>query len=70
MSVLGTIWKEAFGLFVDDGAFAAVILIWLTACRFVLPRLGLPAMLPPTFMAAGLIAILVESALRRARRGG
>ncbi len=67
MSVLRLIWAELFGMFVDDGRFAVAILAWLALCGVLLPRLGLPAAVPPVALAAGLCAILVESVLRRRR---
>ena len=67
MGWLRTIWSELFGLFVDDARFAAAILLWLAAGWLLLPRLGLPAKLPPLILFAGLAAILAESAMHRAR---
>jgi hypothetical protein len=68
MKLLNTIVHEAVGMFVDDGAFALAIVVWLAVIaalvRFV-PAVGPwagPALL------AGLVAILVESAVRRARK--
>jgi hypothetical protein len=68
MNWLKTIFDEAVGLFIDDGAFAVAILIlvalvgavtlWASELR---PYCG-----PILFI--GLAAILVESALRRARK--
>jgi len=68
MSWLKRILDEAIGLFVDDGAFALAIVVcvavvgaltlWVSAVR---PYCG-----PILFV--GLAAILVESALRRARK--
>ncbi|MDQ0392211.1 hypothetical protein [Labrys monachus] len=63
-----TILAELIGLFVDDGslALAAAILIGIVA---LLARL---ALLPPVFigamLAAGCVAILLESVFRAARR--
>jgi hypothetical protein len=72
MAWLKTAWSEFFGLFVDDGSFAVAILLWLAVAGLILPRIGLPAALPPAILFAGLVVILVESATRRARgaRGG
>jgi hypothetical protein len=66
MSWLNSIWLEFIGLFVDDGNFAILIVIWLIACGLVLPRLGLPSFLPPIILFAGLVVILARSAVRRA----
>ncbi len=69
MTWIRVIWSEFFGLFVDDGSFAASVLLWLAAAWLILPRIGLPPPLPPAILFAGLVAILVESAARRARGG-
>ncbi len=69
MTSLRTIWSEFIGLFVDDGSLAAAALIWLGAAWLLLPRLPLPPAVPPILLFAGLAAILLESALRRARQG-
>ncbi|WP_187290845.1 hypothetical protein [Hyphomicrobium denitrificans] len=42
MRWLKTIVAEIFGLFVDDGAFALAIIVWLGAVWLVLPRLNVP----------------------------
>ncbi len=69
MPWLKTAAGELLGLFVDDGNFALAIVVWLAAAWLLLPRLGLPPALPPAILFAGLVAILVESAARRARQG-
>lgn len=70
MRALKLAWSGIVGLFVDDTGFAAAILAWLALCWLGLPRLSLPsAALPPAILFAGLAAILVGSAVRRARPG-
>jgi len=64
-----TVWSEFVGLFVDDGNLALAILAWLGVCWLLLPRVGLAPAWPPVVLFAGLVLILVESALRRARLG-
>ena len=68
MRWLRTIWRELFGLFVDDASFAVAILAWVGAVWLLLPHLGLPRAAQGPILFAGLAAILVESAVRRARR--
>ncbi len=70
MSWLRTIGAELVGLFVDDGSLAISVLVWIALCWAVLPRLGLPPLLPPLILFAGLALILVENTLRGARRRG
>jgi len=65
---LKTAWSEFIGLFVDDGSLAVAVLAWLAAAWLLLPRLPLPPALLPVILFAGLALILVESALRGARR--
>jgi hypothetical protein len=59
---------EIFGLFVEDGAFALAIIIWLGALWLVLPYLKVPAALGAIILFLGLASILVESARRRSKR--
>ena len=68
MGWINTIVRETFGLFVEDGSFAAAILIWVAAVWLLLPRLGLSAHGQAVVLFAGLALILLESASRRARR--
>jgi hypothetical protein len=68
MRWIKTVTAEVFGLFVDDGSFAVAILVWLGLCWLLLPRIGVPPAAMGPVLFAGLAAILVESAARRARR--
>lgn len=67
MGTLRAIWSELVGLFIDDVGFAAAILAWLLLAGVGLPKLGLGDPWPALLLFAGLAAILVESAVRRAR---
>jgi len=66
VKTIRTIAAELYGLFVDDGRFALVILVWLAVCWLVLPRLLSPAWLG-IVLVSGLLAALAESTWRRAR---
>jgi hypothetical protein len=76
MNGLRTIFRELFGLFVDDGSLALQILVWLGLTVLLLPYLGwLSAWLSPylsksrgVILFLGLAAILMASAIRYARR--
>ncbi len=70
MKWTGAVAREVFGLFVDDGSFAAAILGWLLLVGLCLPRLGIAAGWEGLTLAGGLVSILVESATRRARKSG
>jgi hypothetical protein len=68
MTWLRSIAGEIFGLFVDDGSFAGAILAWIVVAGFALPRLGLADAGKALILFAGLAAILLTGAIRRARR--
>lgn len=65
---LRSVVREILGLFVDDGSFAIVLLVWAGVVAFVLAHVFARAhWLGPVFFA-GLALILVESVLRAANR--
>jgi hypothetical protein len=68
MKWLKNIFREIFGLFVDDGSFALAILIWLAVVRWATPHLNIPAGITAVILFAGLALILTESATRYSRR--
>lgn len=68
MHWIRTVAAEIFGLFVDDGSFAVAILIWVALVAILLPRADIPTAAKAPVLVIGLVAILVESAVRRARR--
>lgn len=59
--------REVFGLFVDDGSLAITMLVRL-ALLWLLPQLSVSLVWHGVILFAGLLAILLESALRRARQ--
>jgi hypothetical protein len=65
MTWIKNILREIFSLFVDDGAFALAILIWLSIVRWATSRLSSVA--TAIILFAGLALILLESATRYAR---
>ena len=67
MSWLRTALVELWGLFVEDGRYALAIVVWLLLAWRVLPVLDLDRGWNVAILAAGLLAILAESVLRRAR---
>lgn len=70
MTWLRTIAKEMFGLFVDDGIFAILILIWLCAAVFLLPHLGWVPRWRGIVLFFGLALILIGSVSRYTPRSG
>ena len=68
MNWMRTIFREVFGLFVDDGSFAVLILAWLGLTVFLLPHLEWVPRWRGFILFAGLAAILMASAIRYARK--
>jgi len=68
MGWLRSIVREVWGLFVDDGSFAAAIVVWLPLAVLVLPRVGVSTRAAGPALFAGLAAILIESVLRASHR--
>jgi hypothetical protein len=67
MKWLKNVLREIFGLFVDDGAFALAILIWLGLMGWATPHLSISPAFTGLVLFAGLALILIESASRYAR---
>jgi hypothetical protein len=67
MKWLQNIFREIFGLFVDDGSFALAILLWLAIVRWATPHFNIPSGMTGVILFAGLALILAESAVRYSR---
>jgi hypothetical protein len=67
MKWINNIFREIFGLFVDDGAFALAILIWLSFMRWLASHIILSPATIGIVLFAGLALILIESTMRFAR---
>jgi hypothetical protein len=70
MSNVLTVLHELWHLFVDDGAFAAAIVIWPALIWFARAQIGLSGGWAPVVLFAGLICILVASAVAGAKPAG
>jgi hypothetical protein len=68
MQWLKTISSELFRLFVDDGSFAAAIIIWLGISWLLSAHFFQHAEWSGAVLFAGLGLILLESTTRRARK--
>lgn len=68
MNALKAMLREVFGLFVDDGSLAIAVLGWLALLWLLLPQLPVSVVWHGVILFAGLLGILLESALRRARQ--
>ena len=65
---LKAVLRELYGLFVDDNRFAIAIIVWLALPSLARPHLHLSGTWSTALLFAGLVAILIECALRGARR--
>ncbi len=61
------IFRELFGLFVDDGSLAINLLVWTALAGGALALFTDGAWWPAPLMAAGYLAILMENVIRSAR---
>jgi hypothetical protein len=68
MHWLRTVAAEIWGLFVDDGSFAAAIVVWLAIVLFGLRRLAWASRWGGIALFAGLALVLIENVLRHTRR--
>lgn len=70
MRIIGTIVRELWGLFVDDGALAVALVVWCAVAGFGLPRSGLadPWQGPTLFL--GCLVILIVNVWMSARARG
>ena len=68
MNVLRGIGSELLGLFVDDWAFALLIVAWVAAFGLFGPRLPPHSPLPAVVFLAGLAALTLAFVVRRARQ--
>ena len=68
MKWLNNIFREVFGLFVDDGSFALAILLWLAVIRWATLYLKIRSGITAVILFAGLALILAESVTRYSRR--
>jgi hypothetical protein len=68
MSWLKTIVREILGLFVDNGSLAIAIVFWLAVTGLILPRFSSANPWNAVILFVGLGLILIENAIREARR--
>ena len=68
MRLLVAIWTEAIGLFVDDGALAALCVALIAAVALLVLWLGLPLAIAGAALLVGCVAILASSVLAAAQR--
>jgi uncharacterized membrane protein YgdD (TMEM256/DUF423 family) len=69
MQWIRSIAREIWGLFVDDGSFAAGTLVWLGIVMLVLRRVAWIQPFGGVVLFVGLSALLIANVLRYARKG-
>lgn len=68
MKWLNTIVEELLGLFLDDRWLALAIILWPVVLWLAIAFAGLPGTIAGPVLFIGLLCILAESAIRRARK--
>jgi hypothetical protein len=68
MGWIKSVAREVWGLFVDDGSFAAAIVVWLALVLLAVRRVAWGARFGGVVLFVGLAAVLIENVLRYARR--
>lgn len=68
MKLVKAVFSELFALFVDDGSFAALILIWIAVVWLLCSRVLANPAWGAALLFVGLVVILLESAARRSRQ--
>jgi hypothetical protein len=68
MRWLNFIGRKVFGLFVDDGRFALIILLWLAAVAWLRRYVSMPSAWRGPLLFAGLAIALVWSCLHHVAR--
>jgi hypothetical protein len=69
MTTIKTIFRELFGLFVDDGSFAVAILALLAVVALLVHAALLDMDQAAVLLVAGNILVLIESIVRKKVRG-
>jgi len=67
MAFLKSIWEEGIGLFVDDGALAALCVTLIAVLAAAVLLLGLPGLYAGVILGIGCILILAWSVVRALR---
>jgi hypothetical protein len=63
MTFLRTVWQEALGLFVDDGALAALCVCLVLILTVAVLTAGLSGLIAGVLLGTGCVGILVWSVL-------
>jgi len=66
--LLVAVLREIFGLFVDDGAYAFLIVLWISACALLLPLSKAISRFGGPILFFGLVSLLLTNVMRSAKR--
>ena len=64
---VGSILKELWNLFVDDGRLAIALVAWVALCGTVFPRIEIAADVEAPILFLGCLIILIVNVLRSVR---
>jgi hypothetical protein len=70
MTWFGSVLKQIYGLFVDDGLLSLAICVWLPIVWFVLPHVVASETVRPIVLFAGLALLLLDSVRRGVSSSG
>jgi uncharacterized membrane protein YtjA (UPF0391 family) len=70
MNLIRTILTELWGLFVDDGALAAALVLWGVGAGLGLPLTATPTAWQAPILFLGFLVILLVNVLLAARKRG
>ncbi|HZO86713.1 MAG TPA: hypothetical protein VFB38_00135 [Chthonomonadaceae bacterium] len=66
MKAIWTVLQEVYGLFVEDGSLAVILLLWIGVLAFVIPRWPGGAAWHAPLLFLGVIVVLLENIWRSA----
>ena len=68
IKLIGTIGKELYGLFIDDGSLVILLLALIAAAAALVKLLAVPGLLGGVVLLVGCLILLTESVFRASRR--
>lgn len=68
MSILKVVFREFFGMFIDDGALALLALLLIAAVGVLVKFAHVDALLGAALLLVGCLMVLAESVARAARK--
>ncbi|MBY2905287.1 hypothetical protein [Rhizobium leguminosarum] len=68
MNILKVVFREFFGMFIDDGALALLALLLIAAVGVLVKFANVDALLGAALLFVGCLMVLAESVARAARK--